>query len=181
MSTHPHIAGELARARQRDLLEEASRVRLSRQLTAAATAAPRRRRVLLVTLAAATAAVALGLTACGASPSGPVPPSPSTAPAPPVTLAGTWNGPVPDPPGNCGAGAGTFQFGPDGSYTFSGMFDPSTDCAGYTSNGSYQLNGDAVIFQPDDENAFTDTYSLDGDNLQLCDSSGSPCYQYQKQ
>jgi hypothetical protein len=123
----------------------------------------------------------LGLTACGGSLSDPTPPGPSPASPSQDTLVGMWTGPFPEPPGNCGTGAGTFQVGPDGSYTFSGTFDPSTDCAGATSAGSYQLNGDVISFQPDDGNAFTDTYSVDGNDLQLCDSSGSPCYGYQKQ
>jgi len=190
MMINPYSGSELVGDRQRELRDQARRARLGQRLAAAAPAAPRRRhRGMAVAAAAVAAGLALALTACGGGQGGTGTGGGGQGGTGPglsgqqagAGIVGTWNGPVPDPPGNCGKGAGTFYFGPDGSYTFSGRFDPSTYCDGYESTGSYQVNGDVISFQPDNQSAFTDTYSLDGSSLQLCDSSGGPCYPYQKQ
>jgi hypothetical protein len=178
MFTHPYITGELARDRQRELLEASRRHRLARQFSAPSGRTPRRgRRLGLLALAAAAAGVALALTACGGS-GGPAGPGSPVGPGQAANLPGTWTGPFPAPQGDCGPGTGTWTFGPGSSYTFQGSYD---NCAGVTDTGTYQVQGNVINFSPaspQDISPFSESFSFPDGGLQLCDDPGTLCYTY---
>ena len=187
MLTYHFVNGELTGARQRELLDQARRARLGRRIATAATPA-RRRRTAGVALAAAAAGLALVLTGCGggSGAAGVGSASQGTTgtgqPSGGVSdLVGTWDGPALANTGSCGTGSGTFVFGSDGSYTFSGSYDPAYDCAGYTDTGTYQVSGDVITFLEASGGTAADTFSVTGDDLELCDSSAGPCNQFQRQ
>jgi Lipocalin-like domain len=182
MFMHPYISHEIARARQRDLLEDAGRQRLAGRLRARpGTTRHHGGRVLVAALAAAAALVlVVVLAGCGGSSTGPgghggnsTGNKPGDAGAPgaasgQLTLAGEWVGTVPGDEGDCGTGSGEWIFDPDnGTYQFDAIYD-SGEC-GYQSNGIYQVQGDSIYFQPQDESAFQAIYSIDDGDLVLCD------------
>ncbi len=191
MFMHPYISHEIARARQRDLLEGASRQRLAGRLRARpGTTRHHGGRALVSALAAAAALVlVVVLAGCGGGPSGTGPgghggtstgnqSGTSTGNqaggtggggvSGQPTLAGEWVGTVPADEGDCGTGSGEWIFDPDnGTYQFDAIYD-SGEC-GYQSNGTYQVQGNSIYFQPQDEPAFSAIYSFDDGALKLCD------------
>ncbi len=167
MLTNPYVTGGLARARQRELMEQSRQHRLARQISAGSRTAPRRgRRVVVLALAATAAGLALVLTGCGGS---------GNTPGPVPGLLGNWIGPVPGDAGDCGTGSGTWTFGPGANYEFQGSY---TDCAGITDIGTYQVQGNVINFTPQGIQPFSDTISLANGALQLCDDPGTQCYTY---
>lgn len=167
MFMHPYISHEIVRARQRDLLEDASRRRLASRLrTRPRTTRHHGGRALLSALAAAAALVlVVVLAGCGGGPgSTGLVRGPSGQPTP----AGKWLGTIPADEGECGEGSGQWIFDPDnGTYQFDAIYD-SGEC-GYQSNGTYQVRGNSIYFQPQDESAFSVVYSFNDGTLVLCD------------
>ncbi len=199
MFMHPYISHEIARARQHDLLEQASRQRLAARLRGQPrTTRHHGRRAFASALAAAVALVlVVVLAGCGGghggtgtgghggtasdtamgnqggkSGGGAVLTGTSTP-------AGEWVGPVPGDEGECGTGSGEWIFDPDnGTYQFDAIYD-SGEC-GYQSNGTYQVQGDTIYFQPLDEAGFQEIYGFEDGDLVLCDVPDTAvCYDYQ--
>jgi Lipocalin-like domain len=182
MFMQPYIGHEIARARRRDLIEAASRQRLAGRLRARpATMRRHGGRALVSALAAAAVLVLIVVLAgCGGSNTGPGghvgASTASKAPragAPRAAsgssaLAGEWVGTVPGDEGECGEGSGEWIFDPDsGTYQFDAIYD-SGQC-GYQSNGTYQVQGNSIYFQPTDEAAFSAVYGFADGDLVLCD------------
>ncbi len=57
--------------------------------------------------------------------------------------------------------------GQPAAYQFDAIYD-SGQC-GYQSNGTYQVRGNSIYFQPQDESAFSVIYSFNDGTLVLCD------------
>jgi len=191
MFMHPSISHEIARARQRDLLEDASRRRLAGRLRGRpATTRQHGGRAWVSALAGVVALMlVVVLAGCGGGFSGTGPGghggsptakrggastgnkaggagAPGAASGQP-TLAGEWVGTVPGDEGECGTGSGEWIFAPDGTYQFDAIYD-SGQC-GYQSNGTYQVQGSSIYFQPEDESAFQEIYGFEDGDLVLCD------------
>jgi hypothetical protein len=185
MFMHPYISYEIARARQGDLLEDASRQRLAGRLRARPGTRHHGGRALVSALAAVAALVLVvvlagcgqGGTSTGDQTGGTGGGGVSGQP----TLAGEWVGTVPADEGDCGPGSGEWIFDPDnGTYQFDAIYD-SGEC-GYQSNGTYQVQGNSIYFQPQDESAFSAIYSFDDGALKLCDvPDTAKCNHYYKQ
>ncbi len=193
MFMHPYIGHEIARVRQRDLLEHASRQRLAARLRGQpGTTRTHRSRALASALAAAVALVLVVVlagcgghsdtgghvgtgTASGAGGKG----GGGAVVTGASTLAGEWIGPVPGDEGDCGTGSGEWIFDPDnGTYQFDAIYD-SGQC-GYQSNGTYQVEGDSIYFQPSDESGFQEIYGFEDGDLVLCDvPDTAECNDYQ--
>ena len=200
MFTHPYHSHENAPATRRHVLAAAaSQQRLAWRLRARpGTTRDPGGRVLVWALTVATALVlVVALAACGAHGAGQGPAATGNR-GHTVTgnnasgrdnggttgqraLAGEWVGPVPGDEGECGEGSGEWIFDPDNAtYQFDAIYD-SGEC-GYQSNGTYQVQGNSIDFQPQNETAFTAAYSFDDGDLVLCDAPGSAqCYDYQSQ
>ena len=93
---------------------------------------------------------------------------------------------MPGDEGECGTGSGEWIFDPDdGTYQFDAIYD-SGQC-GYQSNGTYQVEGDSIYFQPSDESGFQEIYGFEDGDLVLCDfpiprsaTTTSPCSEFRR-
>lgn len=194
MFTHPYVDSELARGRQEELLEQARQRRLVRRLHAVSGASRRRRNRALVVVAVAAVGLTLALAGCSTGSSGgthgstrqpaqlhSAPGAASAGGGGEESLIGAWQGPVPEPAGDCGTGSGEFVFEPDGTYSFQAIYD-SGNC-GYPDDGTYQTYQDAqgnyyINFQQQDSSGFWDSYQFENGFLFLCDYPAGACYQY---
>ncbi len=185
MFMHPYISHEIALARQRDLLQRASRQRPAGRLRAGPGTTRRHGGRDLVSALAAVAALVLvvALAGCsgghgGVTGGGVGKGSGGAVLADQVTPVGIWIGPVPGDEKECGPGSGEFIFAPDGVYQFDAIYD-SGQC-GYEDKGTYQVQGNFIFFQPEDASGFWEGYGFDDGDLMLCDyPDTAQCYYYQ--
>ncbi len=187
MFMHPDIGHEIARARQRDLLEDAGRQRLAGRLRARPATMRRHGGRALVSALAAVAALVLVvvLAGCSGGHGGVTGGSAGQGSggavlADQVTPVGIWIGPVPGDERECGPGSGEFIFAPDGVYQFDAIYD-SGNC-GYEDKRTYEVQGNLIFFQPEDASGFWEVYGLEDGALVLCDyPDTAQCYDYYPQ
>jgi hypothetical protein len=102
-------------------------------------------------------------------------------------VVGDWLGPAPSDTGSCGTSYSEWLLKSDGVYY---VTDNSEDCAGFTTSGNFQLQGNSLDFEQESSSCrdcgvadYSVTISFSGlDEMEMCDvPADGICYTYSRQ